>query len=990
MPRLPYATARAVRGVFLGLLAALFPLVASADLRLAPELAASAAAGRFPLAAIVDFEPSDLPALRGQLAPALRDDAPGRERLVQLRERVRQAREGFRGRLLTRTGSRARVRRSFDHIPQALVEIEDAAALDALLADPAVRAVMPDHRLEADDLEALPLIGQPTVVNSGVRGDGVTIAVIDTGVFHTHADFGACTAPGVPATCRVAASIDIATNDGQQDNPANPHGTNVSAIVANTAPGADLVVLDVFEATGASSSTIIAAYDWVIANRATFGIRAVNLSLSVPGIYSASDCGSRFTGFAANGSSLPNQSNPFRLSIDSAAALGIATVSSAGNDGIKNGLPMPACSANAISVGAVYDSAQGSRSWAAGCTDSVTAADLVGCFSNSAAILELLAPGITITGGGFSYSGTSQAAPHVAGAWALVASAFPAEGITQLRTRLLNGGRPILDTLAGITKPRLDLEGVFPPPANDDFAAALTLAGTQATVNTSNRFASREAGEPLHAGANGGLSLWWRWTAPGDGRATVDLAGSGFDTLLGVYTGSAVASLTTIASNDDVAAGNTTSRATFTVTSGTTYRIAVDGKAGAWGALSLALNWLAASADLEAQLTASPDPVLVGGAVEYRIGVQNNGPDSARSVSAVLALPAGVNAGPPPSGCTVGTGTVTCTRDPLLSGGLAEWAIPVTVTAAGSPSATLTVSSATSDPVTTNNSLSRTVLAILPADLTVSATSSAGTVPQGGNANFTVTVTNQGPGGAGAAQLQLVVSGLGPVGTWPAGCLATAEGALCALGTLAPGASVTLPLSFATTTPGIGRVAAMVSAATPDPLATNNSAEATTTVLALADLRLEVGLVSPSGAVVVGDRLLLNLGVTNLGPATAGAARLSLVLPTGFTLVAGPAGCASTPTPGCDLGDLTLGATVTRVLELATQGAPAGTYDLSFEATSNTLDPPPPATASLRVTLAPAATQPQPIPLAPALGLIALATALLARATWQLAGDRRP
>lgn len=954
------------------------PGASLADARLAPELALRAAAGQYPLEAIVDFEPTDFPALRRQLGLSDPDDAPGRQRIGGLRERVRQAREGLRGRLAARTGSRARLRRGFDHIPQALVEIENDEALRALLADPAVRAVMPDHRLEADDLEALTLIGQPTPVNSGVRGDGTAVAVLDTGVLHTHGDFGACSAPGVPASCRVAVSIDIATSDGQLDDPANPHGTNVSAIVANTAPGTDLVVLDVFGATGASSSTIIAAYDWVIANRAAHNIRAVNLSLSVPGIYSASDCGSRFTGFAANGSSLPNQSNPFRLSIDTAASVGITTLSSAGNDGIKNGLPMPACSANAISVGAVYDSAQGSRSWAAGCTDSITAADLVGCFSNSAGILELLAPGATITAGGWSYSGTSQAAPHVAGAWALLASAFPTESITQLRTRLLNGGRPILDALAGITKPRLDLEGVFPPPVNDDFAAAAALSGSQTTVNTSNRFASREPGEPLHAGGGGALSLWWRWTAPGAGRVTLDLAGSGFDTLLGVYTGGTVSALTQIAGNDDAQPGTTTSRVSFPVTVGSAYSIAVDGKAGAWGMVNLALGWVAAAADLSAQLTANPDPVVTGGTLDYRLTVQNAGPDEASAVSALLNLPAGTATGLLPAGCIGGAGSVTCTRATLGSGAQSEWTVPVTVTGTGSLGASLSVSSATNDPMLANNTATRSVQALLPADLSVTVAPATASVPEGADATFTVTVTNAGPAVANAAQLQVLASGLGTATSLPAGCSAIAGGVQCTLGDVAVGQPLALPLGFVSGAPGSASLTAIVSASTLDPHTTNNSAVASITVLAVADLRLEATRVPPQGALVMGERLALTVTVTNEGPSTASGARVALTLPPGLSLVVGPAGCSGTPQPGCELGDIAAGATLVRHLELDTQGATAGDYLIAVAASSVTFDPPPLANAMLPVQLVAAATTGRQVPSMPGIALLLLAGVLLA------------
>lgn len=131
-------------------------------------------------------------------------------------------------------------------------------------------------------------------------------------------------------------------------------------------------------------------------------------------------------------------------------------------------------------------------------------------------------------------------------------------------------------------------------PANDNFANAQVISGSSGTTTGSNVGATKESGEPNHAGNAGGASVWYRWTAPSSGTATIDTIGSNFDTLLAVYTGSAVNSLTLIASNDDIGGGNVQSRVTFTATSGTTYQIAVDGYGGATG--NITLNWSLASA----------------------------------------------------------------------------------------------------------------------------------------------------------------------------------------------------------------------------------------------------------------------------------------------------------------------------------------------------------------------------------------------------------
>ena len=72
-----------------------------------------------------------------------------------------------------------------------------------------------------------------------------------------------------------------------------------------------------------------------------------------------------------------------------------------------------------------------------------------------------------------------------------------------------------------------------------------------------NVAATKEPGEPNHAGNAGGASIWFTWVAQSAGTATIDTSGSSFDTLLGVYTGSPVNSLTTVASNDNCCGGQT-------------------------------------------------------------------------------------------------------------------------------------------------------------------------------------------------------------------------------------------------------------------------------------------------------------------------------------------------------------------------------------------------------------------------------------------------
>lgn len=126
-------------------------------------------------------------------------------------------------------------------------------------------------------------------------------------------------------------------------------------------------------------------------------------------------------------------------------------------------------------------------------------------------------------------------------------------------------------------------------PPNDLFADRATLPGMNTSANASNVNATKEPGEPNHAGDSGGRSLWWTWTAPIAGMVIISTAGSSFDTVLAVYRGTSLGALTTVASNDDSGSG-TTSQVGFQAVAGTAYQIAVDGYDGASGNITLAIT----------------------------------------------------------------------------------------------------------------------------------------------------------------------------------------------------------------------------------------------------------------------------------------------------------------------------------------------------------------------------------------------------------------
>jgi hypothetical protein len=170
-----------------------------------------------------------------------------------------------------------------------------------------------------------------------------------------------------------------------------------------------------------------------------------------------------------------------------------------------------------------------------------------------------------------------------------------------------------------------------PPPANDNFANAQVLTGCSGSVAGTNIGATAEAGELNHSpdGGGGRRSVWYRWQSPVSGSVTIDTQGSRFDTVLGIYTGTAANSISEIggeSQSDDVSGTDKSSTVTFTAQSNTTYRIAVDGynnqgSGGDFGPITLnwsasncsatQLNLLLAESGPVADLIAAVDAVLL-------------------------------------------------------------------------------------------------------------------------------------------------------------------------------------------------------------------------------------------------------------------------------------------------------------------------------------------------------------------------------------------
>lgn len=134
------------------------------------------------------------------------------------------------------------------------------------------------------------------------------------------------------------------------------------------------------------------------------------------------------------------------------------------------------------------------------------------------------------------------------------------------------------------------------PPGNDDFEASSELEHSDALyVGFGNLGATKQVGEPNHAGNQGGASIWFDWKAPITGSVRFSACQPSFRALLAVYTGSSLQSLQPIAQSDNPVSpgcllGNGPGGVAFNIDAGTVYRLAVDGFNGATGGFNLEID----------------------------------------------------------------------------------------------------------------------------------------------------------------------------------------------------------------------------------------------------------------------------------------------------------------------------------------------------------------------------------------------------------------
>ncbi len=316
----------------------------------------------------------------------------------------------------------------------------------------------PPWGLDRLDQESLPLDSN---YSYDTDGTGVTAYIVDTGTRGTHQDFGG----------RVTSGWSGTGEPGNGDTDCHGHGTHVAGTVAGATYGvaknATIVPIRVLSCSGSGAfSTVIAGVDWAIADHQS-GVPAVmNLSLG----------GSRY--------------DPVDAAMAAAVADGIVVVVAAGNSNADACGSSPARAPLAITVGA---------------TDSI---DAKASFSNFGPCLDIWAPGVNISSAyrtsdtaAVMMSGTSMAAPHVAGAVARLLDANPSLSVEQV-TRIITGNTVLVDERNILQSPLY---------ADDTTPAAPT--GLVATPR------------------NGAATI--QWTAPGSGvdSTVIDLSTGGSSAL---------------------------------------------------------------------------------------------------------------------------------------------------------------------------------------------------------------------------------------------------------------------------------------------------------------------------------------------------------------------------------------------------------------------------------------------------------------------------
>jgi uncharacterized repeat protein (TIGR01451 family) len=303
--------------------------------------------------------------------------------------------------------------------------------------------------------------------------------------------------------------------------------------------------------------------------------------------------------------------------------------------------------------------------------------------------------------------------------------------------------------------------------------------------------------------------------------------------------------------------------------------------------------------------------MAAGNVLTYTLVAVNYGPSQADAVVIVDTLPAGVTL-IDGGGCAANGLTVTCTVGILAAGARTTATLVVLTANTLLPGTSLanraTVAASTIDPDQANNVATVDTSLVAQAAFTIAKQQAApaGAVIAGELVTYTITITNHGPSQARGVDVKdQLPAGLSLV-SMNAGQGVCASG-ICQFGALAVGATRTVTVvarADANATGVVTNTAAVYSTDMPEGV----TATAPTTITAAAALRLEKTALNQ--VVNAGETLLYLVAVSNDGPSTAQAVRITDTLPAYLTFVGGDSACtASGQTVTCNVGTLAAGAT---------------------------------------------------------------------------------
>jgi subtilisin family serine protease len=339
------------------------------------------------------------------------------------------------------------------------------AGVNRLANDPRILRIDLDKGGKGNLVQARALSKIDPVLSFGFTGRGITVAILDSGLDEQHPDLAndilaeQCFCSSNGGCCPNRQTTQSGPGSAMDDNG---HGTNVAGIVTSdgtvaprgAAPDAKVVAVKVLASDNSfcCSSDVVAGLDWILNNRPE--VNLVNMSLGTSDLFNG-DCDSS-----------TSYTSSYATAVNALRQRGVLVFASAGNNQSKSAMAAPACIANVVAVGAVYDANLGPETFTGVCTDSTTQADQVTCFSNSDARTDLFAPGAITTstglGGGTSdYMGTSQASPLVAACAADVLQAYPGTSADRLEAALKQSPTWVTDPKNGLSFPRLDCQAAL-------------------------------------------------------------------------------------------------------------------------------------------------------------------------------------------------------------------------------------------------------------------------------------------------------------------------------------------------------------------------------------------------------------------------------------------------------------------------------------------------------------------------------------------------